>query len=69
MDNQKIRNIFEIEIKRHIEELVEHKRLAEQNKSKAQKNKATKHFHKLFQTKLLAKQLGLNFCECCGTLR
>ena len=69
MNNQKLKNIFEKEIRRHTKEIKEHKELAKNTKSKQQQRKADKHFHKLFQTKLLAKQLGLDFCECCGALR
>ena len=68
MDSKKLKEIFEREIKRHIEGIEEHKKLAK-NGSKKQKRKQMKHFHKLYQTKLLAEQLGLNFCECCGGLR
>lgn len=69
MENQKIKNIFEKEIKRHTEEIEKHKELAGMTHSKKQTIKVEKHFHKLFQTKLLAKQLGLEFCEYCGALR
>lgn len=58
MEKQKIIKIFEKEIKRHKFEIGKHK----------SKIKIRKHHHKLFQTKLLAKQLGLEFCECCGKL-
>ena len=68
MNEQKIKEIFEREIKRHIEGIKEHKELV-RNKSKKQRDKQMKHFHKLFQTKLLAEQIGLKFCDCCGVLR
>ena len=69
MDNQKIKQIFESEIKRHSEGIKEHKELGEKTGSKRQWDKMMKHIHKLFQTKLLAKELGFNFCECCGRIK
>ena len=69
MENQQIKNILEKEIRRHTKEIKEHKRLFEMRNSKEQRRKITKHFHKLFQTKLLANQLGFKFCECCGALK
>ena len=68
MDKQKLKQIFEREIKRHTNEIAEHKKNYELRGSKQQKEKMIKHFHKRFQTVLLAKQLGFEFCGCCGTL-
>lgn len=68
MDNQTIKQIFEREIQRHSRGITEHKNKYIQTNSKQQQRKMDKHFHKHFQTILLAKQLGFTFCECCGTL-
>jgi len=69
MDIKKVKQLFEREIKRHTEEIAEHKRLAEIRGCKIQRLKATKHFHKLFQTKLLAKELSFEICEYCGKIK
>ena len=68
METQKIKQIFEREIKRHSKEIDRHREMYEIRNSKQQLKKMQKHFHKRFQTILLAKNLGFTFCECCGTL-
>ena len=69
INQSQIKQILESEIKRHKSETKRHKFLYEKTTSKKEKEKATKHFHKLFQTKLIAKELGLEFCEYCGSLK
>jgi len=68
MDKQKVKQIFEREIERHSKEIERHKEMYEIRNSKKQLKKMQKHFHKKFQTILLAKEMGFNFCECCGSL-
>ena len=69
MEIKTIKVIFEKEIRRHESEIKRHSEIQEINNSKRQAGKISKHIHKLHQTKLLAKKLGLKFCECCGTIR
>ena len=69
MNNQQIKQILESEIRRHKLEIKRHKDLYEIRTSKKEKNKAIKHFHKLFQTRLIAEELGFEVCDCCGGLR
>ena len=68
MDKQTIKKILEREIERHTDEITEHKNKYIKSNSKKQREKMDKHFHKRFQTILIAKKLGFTFCECCGTL-
>ncbi len=69
MNRYDIKRILEKEIERHTGEIAKHKLVAVLRKSKAQRDKATKHFHKKFQTILIAKQMGFEVCECCGNLK
>jgi len=68
MDKQLIKKILEREINRHTDEITEHKNKYIKTNSKKQKEKMDKHFHKRFQTILIAKKLGFTFCEGCGGL-
>ena len=68
MDNYKLKDIIKKEIKFHTKEIERHKHLAEIRNSKNQKSKITKHFHKRFQTIKIAKLLGFEYCEQCGSL-
>ena len=65
----KIIRILEKEIDRHTEEIEKHNKLAELRNSKTQKMKSIKHFHKRFQTILIAKKLDMEFCSECRRLR
>jgi len=69
MNKSQIKQILESEIRRHKSEIKRHKDLYEKIISKKEKNKATKHFHKLFQTRLIAEKLGFEVCEYCGSLK
>ena len=69
MNRDDIKRILMKEIERHTVEIAEHKLAAVLRNSRTQREKANKHFHKKFQTILLAKQLGFEVCECCGNLR
>jgi len=63
MDNHKIKNILKREVERHGREARRHKELSKQRVSKKQENKAKKHFHKRFQTKLIAEEMGFDTSE------
>lgn len=69
MNPEKLKQILETEIKRHTEEIKKHKELFKLRGSKKEKFKIHKHFHKRFQTKNIAKQLGYEFYECCGRVK
>lgn len=69
MDSQRLKKILEREIEFHTEELNEHIKLADLRKSKTQRRKAVKHFHKRFQTIKIAKALGFTLCEHCWSLK
>ena len=64
-----IKQILQSEIRRHQKEAERHKDLVKKTGSKKQKRKAIKHAHKKFQTILIAKRLGFDFCEKCGGIK
>jgi len=69
MDRLDVKRILEDEIERHNSEITKHKAMDYiRDGSKRQREKATKHFHKKFQTIKIAKSMGFEFCECCGNL-
>lgn len=68
MNNQRIIQVIEREIREHRYEIKRHSEIYSKTKSRRQKEKIVKHHHKLFQTKLIAKALGLKICECCGKI-
>jgi len=68
MNEEKIKQILEREIKRHTDEIERHRELFEKRRSKKEKNKSIKHFHKRFQTIKIADKLGYRVCPCCGRL-
>lgn len=69
MDRLNQIRILEKEINFHAKEIITHKHLAEIRISKTQKLKATKHFHKKFQTIKIANLLNFYYCEHCRSLR
>ena len=66
---KQIKQILQEEINYHNKEFGKHKELAQKTGSKNQKQKALKHYHKRFQTVKIARELGFNFCSCCGNLK
>ncbi len=69
MDKTNLKLILQEEINHHNKEREKHLELWKQTKSKRQRRKALKHFHKKFQTIKIAQELGFEFCPMCGGLR
>jgi excinuclease UvrABC helicase subunit UvrB len=59
-----IKDILQKEFERHTQEMTQHRKQFEENKSKKQKDKMIKHLHKRFEVGYIAKQLGFKVCEC-----
>jgi len=64
MNRDDIKRILMKEIKRHDDEITRHKIIG--CGSRTQRDNITKHFHKKFQTKLIARLMGFKVCDCCG---
>ena len=65
----KIKQILQQEINYHQEEMIKHRQQEDLTGSIKQKQKKRKHFHKKYQTIKIAKELGYDFCQECGSLK
>ena len=68
LEEDTIKDILQREFTRHTQEMEQHERQFEENKSKKQKDKYVKHMHKRYQTGCIAKLMGFNICEHCGRI-
>ena len=64
-----MKQILQREIKYHNKGMEEHSKLFKKTRSKKQKEKVKKHFHKKYQTIKIAKLIGFEYCSNCGSLK
>jgi len=68
MNDIRLKSILECDLKFHKKEIIKHRELEKQTKSKKQKAKRLRHFHQIGYIQDLLKKLGYGFCKECGRI-